>query len=322
MADPPFRKEEAYLMKKHFIAIVILIVLIGIYYFVQKHETSMVAPKSVENFLNVDTLAVNKITIGRFGGGVTLSRAGDIWYVVSGETYKADAVAVNQLLDALLGMKAGNVISDNPQNQIKFQVDTLTGVTVTFYSGENPLNAIVVGKMSNDFRHTYVRLRDQNEVYLGEGMLTHMLTRSASDWRDHTIFDISQSDVQSVEFNTYGENYRVTLEDTIWTLSKAPFDESVEIDRYKVNGLLVSLCALDASDFARPRDTTEYDFSDLGYVATLMLSDGSSRAIEVATNIGDSKRYFARIPEDPTIFILNEGAFGNIAKSSSELLPE
>ena len=62
-------------MKKQYISILILVLLVVLYFIVQHREKSMIAPKSVENFLGVDTSQVDMITIGRLGGATTLTKA-------------------------------------------------------------------------------------------------------------------------------------------------------------------------------------------------------------------------------------------------------
>jgi hypothetical protein len=307
-------------MKKQYVSIIILIVLVALYLLVEHRESLMVSPKSVENFLDVDTTEVSKITMSRLGSSMTLSRVGSDWYLMDREEpRRVDGTAMKQLMDIVGGMKVGNVISDNPSNQIKFQVDTLTGSTVSVYSGDNLIAAVVVGKMA-DFMHTYVRLRGENDVYLAEGMMSHLFNRPPSDWLDKTVFDIAPAEVQSVEFQFGEEHYRVMRADTVWQISKTPFSETVDADQGKVEQLVSSLCALKAGSFATDYDTTEYDFSEIGYSASIAMVDGSSRLLEGAAAADDANRHFVRIPEDTAVFVIFDATWKNIAKSFHDLL--
>jgi len=172
-----------------------------------------------------------------------------------------------------------------------------------------------------DYMHTYVRLRDDNRVYIAEGMMSQMFNRASSDWRDKTIFDISPSDVQAAEFNFGDEHYRVVRADTVWQVSTAPFSEAFEADQDSVSQLLSALCALKAGGFATPYDTTEYDFASIGYSATITMVDGSTRLLEAASADEDASRHFVRIPEDNSIFVIFDSPWQKIAKSSHNLLP-
>ena len=320
MADSCLRQEEASAVKKQYISIIILVLLVALYFLVEHRESLMTAPKSVENFLGVDTSQVTKITIGRLGGATTLTRASGNWYVLEGEEHRtADPDAARQLIDMVGGMKVGNVISDNPENQIKFQVDTLTGFTVSLYSGDNLLSAVVIGKMA-DYMHTYVRLRDENKVYIADGMMSHLFNRAPSDWRDKTIFDLPTTQVQSVEFTFGDEHYRVSRTDTVWWISEPPFDGAVEADQDSVSALLSALCALKAGGFATAYDTTEYSFENIGYTATVTMLDGSTRLLEGAVVEEDANRHFVRIPEDNSVFIIFDSPWQKIAKNSHNLV--
>jgi hypothetical protein len=307
-------------MKKQYLAIAILAALIVIYLVVQKRETSMTAPESKTDVLDVDTSAVNKVVLKRLGGAITLSRAGGAWYLVEDQSYKADTASVRQLLETIAGLTVGNVISDNPGNQMTFQVDTLTGQTVELYTGDRLLSSFVVGKMATDFRHTYIRLSGKDEVYLAEGMLSRSLSKNPTNWRDKTIVDIPAANVQQVEFKFGNEHYRVIREDTLWFASKAPFDEKVESEREKAGKLVASLCTLKASEFAAARDSASYSFDSLSYNALITLTDGSSQVVEAGVTQGSSDKHYVRTSTPETTFILFNAPWQNIVKTYDELL--
>ncbi|MCK4655449.1 MAG: DUF4340 domain-containing protein, partial [candidate division Zixibacteria bacterium] len=300
--------------------IIILVLLIALYFLVEHRESSMTAPKSVENFLGVDTSEVDKITIGRLGGATILTRASGNWYLMEGEEHRtADPNAAQQLIDILGDMKVGNVISDNPENQIKFQVDTLTGFTVSLYSGDNLLSAVVIGKMA-DYMHTYVRLRDESKVYIADGMMSQLFNRAPSDWRNKTIFDVPTTQVYSVAFKFGDEHYQIIRTDTVWSLSEPPFNETFNADQDSVRMLLSALCALKAGGFATAYDTTEYSFENIGYTATVTMLDGSTRLLEAAEAEEDANRHFVRIPEDNSVFIIFDSPWQKIAKNFHNLI--
>lgn len=310
-------------MKKQCISILILMILVAGYFAVQKKESSTVGTKDTSGFITVDTSEVNKISMRRLGAAVTLTRAAGIWYVTQDENaYKADASAVERIVATIADIQVGNVISENPSNQIKFQVDTLTGSTVELYSGDRLLVGIIVGKMSNDFGHTYVRRAGSDDVYLAKGMLTHQFTRTPDDWRDHSVITVPENDVVSVELKSGAEHFRIVLSDSIWQLSTLPFSEQIDGDQDKIGRFLSTLCDLDASGFATAYDSTEYSFAETKSTWSITLGDGSAILLESAVSVGDSERHFVRVSGEETIFILPENVFNEIAKSYDDLLPD
>jgi hypothetical protein len=305
-------------MKKPVVSILVLVLLVVVYLLVEHQRSSNVAPKLVDNFLGVDTTEVTKITIGRLGSALTLEKVAGEWYVMQDEPHKTEANMMQQLLNILGEMKVGNVISDNPSNQIKFQVDTLTGFTVSIYSGDDILSSVVIGKMA-DYTHTYVRLVDENEVYIAEGMMSHLMNRPPADWRDKTILDLDPNQIQAVEIRFGDQRYAITRADTVWQLQAEATDEVVAVDQDKAIELINSLSSLKADGFATEMD--EYDFSEIGYSAKITLSDGGVNLIEAAIFDEETGRYFLRIPEIKSIFVLYDSSWKNIAKSYDDLLP-
>lgn len=309
-------------MKKQVVPVLILIFLIVLYFAVQHKESSSVGPKNQEDVVKIDTSAVNKITMRRLGSSVTLSRAAGVWYVNEGDdAYRADQNAVDRIVGTLADLQVGNVISENPENQMKFQVDTLTGSTVELFSGDKLLTGLVVGKMSGDFGHTYVRPRGSDNVYLAAGMLTHLFTRSADAWRDHNVINLDKNEVSTIEINSVDEVFRIVRSDSLWKLSTPPFDELDDGDQDNIDRVVETLCNLDASGFATPKDSTEYDFSDVQSTWTITLSNGSSTVLEAADVLEDSDRHFVRVLGDKTVYILPENVWNQITKSYDDLLP-
>lgn len=305
-------------MKKPLVSILVLVLLVVVYLLVEHQRSAKIAPKSVDSFLGVDTTEVTRIAISRLGSSLTLEKVAGEWYVMEDEPHTIETSMIQQLLNILGDMKVGNVISDNPSNQIKFQVDTLTGSTVSIYSGDDVLASVVVGKMA-DYTHTYVRLVDENRVYIAEGMMSHLMNRPPADWRDKTILDLAPTDIQAVEIEFGGQHYVLTKADTVWQLQAESSDEVVESDQDKAFQLINSLSNMKADGFATEMD--EYDFSEIGYSAKITLSGGEVRLLEAAAFDDETSRYFLRIPEIKSIFILYDSSWKQIAKSYDDLLP-
>ena len=88
-----------------------------------------------------------------------------------GKSYPTEKGTVEQLANLAHTMSVGEIISSNPDKQMLFQVDTITGNHVTFYRDGNELASIIVGKMGADYQSTYVRKPESNDVLFGQGQL-------------------------------------------------------------------------------------------------------------------------------------------------------
>lgn len=307
---------------KRIIPLIILVLLVAVYLYVREKESSEISSEKVEDFLGMDTTSVTKITIGKLGSETVLSKAEGTWYLLGDESRRADPQAVSTLLNALDKLTVGTTVSENPANQMKFQVDTLTGSTVRIFENGEFATALVVGKMSQDFRHTFVRKLGSDNVRLAEGMLTYLVGRSRDTWLDRTVFNIPSANVSSVKFSYRNEDYTAIKGDTLWLVSRAPFSDTLVANQKTMSSLLGRLCMLKADRFATPADTVNYNFDKLIYVAEIELADGSSRMLQAAESQDDASTHHIKTDSDDTVYILDNPAWQQIVKSYEELISE
>lgn len=309
-------------MRRSLIPLIILVLLVVIYLVVQQKESAEVSPETVENYVDIDTAAVTKVSISKLGSQTVLSKVEGKWYLLGEESRRADPQAVATLLEALEGLTAGTVVSENPENQMKFQVDTLTGSTVRVFEEGELASAIVVGKISQDFRHTYVRKTGSDNVRLAEGMLTYLVGRQRDAWLDKTIFDIPSAAVESVKFTYRNEEYIAIKGDTLWLITRPPYSDTLAANQQTMSELLGHLCMLKANRFATPADTTRYNFDTLVYVAEIGLEGGASHVLQAAETEEDVSVHFVKTAADETVYILNNPTWQQIVKSYDELISE
>ncbi len=307
-------------MKRRLVPLIILILLVVVYLAVQQKESAEISSGKAENYIDIDTAAVTKVSISKLGSQTVLSKVEGKWYLLGEESRRADPQAVASLFEALEGLTVGTVVSENPENQMKFQVDTLTGSTVRIFEEGELASAIVVGKMSQDFSHTYVRKTGSNNVRLAEGMLTYMVGRQRDAWLDKTIFDIPSAAVESVKFTYRNEDYTALKGDTLWLITRPPYSDTLAADQQVMSELLGHLCMLKADRFATPNDSAKYNFDNLVYVAEVSLENGASHVLQAAETEQDASAHFVKTGTDETVYILNNPTWQQIVKSYDELV--
>jgi len=302
-------------MKKIYWILVGLLILFLVLYFGLTHkEKQRLFPKVKENFLEVDTSAVDKIEIKKLGMHIVFEKKDQDWWITVPENYKADRLSVNKLLESAQDIKVKNLISTNKEKQIKFQVDTLTGTRLNFFQDEGLKASVVIGKMSPDFTHAYVRKTESDEVFLAVTYLSFILNRTLKGWKDRVVFELDLEDVTAVDITRGKKKFKIVPEDTLWMVSPYPYKESFKAKREQMDQFLDALCFLITDDFPSRRDLEKLDLEKPVFHYTITLKDGTEKSLGVFKLKDQEGQYFLKKDDDDTVFLLYQRSFERIDK--------
>src|SRR5205807_1044997 len=106
-----------------------------------------------------------------------LTKSGSDWKITKPIQQPADGQIVDGMLASLKELKLEDVISTNKSKQGIYQVDTSGTRVQVWTTGDKPALALVVGKASSDWTHTYVRRADEDRVYSADGVLSYNFNR-------------------------------------------------------------------------------------------------------------------------------------------------
>jgi len=139
--------------------------------------------------------SVAKIEITASGDTTTLAKENDQWLVASMDNYPADAEGVDDLLDKVAEFKTTELVSNNPEKQVEFEVDSSGAEAKLLDASGNVLAHLFLGKTTPGFLSSYVRAADSNDVYVGKGNLKSTFDKGTHTWKDRTIFSFNKGDV-------------------------------------------------------------------------------------------------------------------------------
>lgn len=225
---------------------ILVILIIAAFLVLQRPGERSVASDQGGTLVSYDSAKVDRIEVRTATGVTTLQRESSGWMLTSPLRAKGDESSIHQLLAKGKAIVLKAMVSDNPQKQSVFQVDS-TGTLVTMFEGGNERVAFRVGKMGPSYTETYVRREGSNEVYLADGMLLYLFAKQPRDWRDKTILKVPQETIRNVRFQYGDTTFALAFRDSLWLLDGTPASES------PVRSLLGGLANLNADDFV---DTT------------------------------------------------------------------
>jgi len=169
-------------MTKNFqIALIILVVLIGIFIF-NKNSQSKLETVS-EAIFTKDIENIFKFLIQNGEEAIELARVDTVWRISGNDTLDIKSQSMDNLFDKVLKVNRGTIISENPEKYGKYSVDDSTGthLAVIDSKGET-VGYYVFGRSKSDYSRSYVRVGSDPKVYLADQNVTYMLQTRPTYW--------------------------------------------------------------------------------------------------------------------------------------------
>lgn len=183
-------------------------------YFGQKILNKPTVRSFKDVLVKVDTSLVNKIIFHPKGNSsrITMQKNGNGWTADNGEyQISATSNSVNSLLMPSTEIKTLQLISKNESKWAEYEVDDDAGKKVELYNGNQLLCAFYVGRFSFNQNtrsaKTYIRLADENDIYVVDGFLSMSYDKQFDDFRNKKLVnglqldDISQVRIEANDFN-------------------------------------------------------------------------------------------------------------------------
>jgi hypothetical protein len=309
-------------MKRTIIPLVMILALCLIVYFLLiSREKKTYTPERIETFVQIDSSVVDKVEFCIYNTKMVFNKRNGNWYASGPDSFKVDQRMVGQLLNSVANLEVEDLISTNPQKQLLFQVDTLSGTVLNFMSGNDTLASLVVGKSSSDFMHTYVRKTNSDEVWSAKGFLSRMVGRHLDQWRDKTILELDTEKIKTIEFKREKSSFRLAKVDTVWKVSPAPYKNEYDVKEDEVSNFLDRISNLRTDAFATLPDLEGVDFKKPALVLKLTLDDGTEEILTIVQK-NEDKRYFVVKEAEETFFILYQGSFDYLNRNIEDFKSE
>ena len=270
-------------------------------------------------FPNFNMEQVAKIEIIADGETTTLSKQNDNWVVASMDNYPADSEGISDLLSKVAEFKNTQRVSNNPEKQAEFEVDS-TGVEAKLIDANGTLLAhLFVGKTTPGFLSSYVRAADSNDVYVAQGYLQSVFNKRDRTWKDRTIFNFNKGIVTQLNISSPEETLELRLDaDGTWQMLK-PVASAV--NQTEIDSLLTTFSDLDTDDFAEATDDLgEYGLDTPQSTLSAVRNDGTTATLHIGKE-EDGKLYVKRADTD-TVFTLFKSNVDRLIKKADTLKAE
>jgi hypothetical protein len=216
----------------------------------------------------LDTSEIGSITVGHGDDATKIVQQEGRFVVANASNYPADPKQLNDLITKCLDVKTTERYTDNAKNHEDLEVtEDKAAHLIKFFKADGALlTGVVVGKSVETGQGAYVRLANEDAVYLTES--APYFRSTALEYVNQEIASVERADVNSVRVTTPEGPYvlrSVASGDDV-VMDQMPDGETLKASDAK--SVLTALSGLRFDDVNTPSDATGLVFDHL-YVCRL-----------------------------------------------------
>jgi Domain of unknown function (DUF4340) len=225
------------------------------------------------------------------------------WEVTKPVNAPANQANVKQLLDNLKELKAKEVISNTPSDDMKkeFQFEKDKSVHVVVSKGADKKLDVSFGKSGG--RGQMAMIEGKPAIYAVNGYSSYVYAREVKGWRDTEVLKYDDANVSQVTIENKSGNYSFTKGGDTWagTFKDKPI---ADFDPEKLKDGLRNLKALNAEDFGDGKSPADTGLDNPEGKITISLKDGAGKYVLKVGKVATGTSRYAQKEGDPTIFVI------------------
>jgi len=317
------------LKKEYFILTAILVALILYLALHQSNRTHYQLPELSE----VSGKHISKLEITTAGNSIIFNQKDDTWNIEP-KGYRADSTKIKNILNVIEKLKLTALVSES-KNYLRYDLNNDKNIHVKAWQGKTLLREFDIGKTAPTYKHTFVKLPNDPNVYHARGDFRRNFDRPVDDFRDKTVLSYSQNIIQGIKLTHEGKTISLSRKEIPETLpekkdepaakaSKKAKTKTVwedtkghEVAPSKVGSLLSFLSSLECERYLD--DLKKEDFKNPIYSVTLK-GEKEYSLLVFAKKDKDAKNYSAISSENESPFSLSDAQVDTIKSKLGEIL--
>jgi len=331
----------------------ILIVAVAVLVLKNKLSSRAPAESELKLFPTVTEKNISAITIREGTARISLRKQGEVWVVSKpeagskepaaapaaplsplmddsgttaasqGTEYPVDSAAITSALEKIVSLEKTTLISEKPEKQTIFEVDTTKGIQVELFgAASKSVGTVIIGKTGPDYNSNYVRKIGSDSVFMAQGGIRYAFFTDLNRWRDKSIVKFDKATAQGLTLaRNDGSMITIAHADSgnPWEIL-APIKNPAKTDVVEsILDKLSNLLATDFQDEPLPDSAMGFDKPEIG--VTVSFKNGSSRNIIFGKKNKDNK-YWVKVEGKEQIFLVSEYVFNQVNKKLDDLKGE
>ena len=166
-------------LKKEYVILAVVIVGLSIYLLTRQTDRTLYR---LPQLPPVSAKSITRIDINGPEGMISLNRADDSW-TIGEQKYPADRAKVSRMLDAISDLSLTAMMSES-KDYVRYDLTDKNKISVKAWAGTTPERELDIGKVGPSFRHTFVKLAGDANVYQARNNFRTTFEQGVEDLRD------------------------------------------------------------------------------------------------------------------------------------------
>ena len=199
-------------VKKEYLILLLIIVVLSAYLSMRKKDRTLYELPVLPGISKKD---ISKIEITKGKTSIVLNNKDDQWYIGS-QQYPADKNKINEMLDASEKLTLTALVSES-KNYIRYDLTDEKKINVKAWQADTLKRNFDIGKAASSFRHTFVKLADDDRVFHARENFRNKFDQSVDNLREKTVFSVQVAGIDQI---------RITKDQQSLTLNRTPVTEA------------------------------------------------------------------------------------------------
>jgi hypothetical protein len=189
-------------IKKEYIILgAVIVILLGYLLFQSRDKVHYKVPV-LDPVKNED---IDKVEIKKSDETITLVKKDSQW-LIHPQGYPTDADKVDRIMKTITQLTLTDLVSKS-KNYILYDLTEEKAIHVKAFNKDVELRDFEIGKVASTYGHTFVKIKDNpNVYYASESFRSHFDTK-VSDLRDKTVMKLDSNEISEVTIEKEGQTY-------------------------------------------------------------------------------------------------------------------
>lgn len=317
------------LKKEYLILTAILVALIMYLVLHRSNRTHYQLPE----LSSVSGKNISKLEITTAGNSIILNQKDNTWYIEP-KGYRADSAKVKNILNDIEKLKLTALVSES-KNYVRYDLRNDKNIHVKAWKGNTLLREFDIGKAAPTFKHTFVKLPDDPNVYHARGDFRRDFDHSADDLRDKTVLSYAQNTIHGIMLDHNKKTISFSRKEIPATLTEKKDESDAktskqqktkivwedtkghEVASSKISSLLSFLNSLECESYLD--DLKKEDLQNPIYTVTLK-GEKEYSLLVFEKNDKNEKNYSAISSENESPFSLSDTQVDTIKSKLDQIL--